>query len=261
MGNRLLKESIRFNRRIDELDWFEEVMFYRLITAADDYGIFFADPVVLARILFPLKKSVDEKMTAKALKKLETVGLVRRYHAKGDEWLMIVSWKKHQRLRNSRHNYPEPEDWKPDEPEEENGAEVECAVPEENGPEQEEPADRAEVRELSVIDLPLNDNTEYSVTRTEVNEYVALYPAVDVMQELRKMRGWCLASPQRRKTRNGIRKFINSWMAREQDRGGSPGRPAGERPGDIYEQLARQYEAEEQAGNMARAVPEGGGVQ
>ena len=103
MGNRLLKESIRFNRRIDELDWFEEVMFYRLITAADDYGGFFADPVVLARILFPLKKGVDDRMTAKALKKLEAVGLVRCYRARGEEWLMIVSWRKHQRLRNSRH--------------------------------------------------------------------------------------------------------------------------------------------------------------
>ena len=261
MGNRLLKESIRFNRRIDELDWFEEVMFYRLITAADDYGVFYADPVVLARILFPLKKGVDDRMTAKALKKLEAVGLVRLYRAGNEEWLMIVSWKKHQRLRNSRHNYPVPEGWTPEDPVVRDAPDAAAPRPEESKPEQESvPEAAAEVREVPVIELPLNDNTAYGVTQAEVNEYAALYPAVDVIQELRKMRGWCLASPQKRKTRSGILKFINSWMAREQDRGGSSGGPAGKDRENIYQRMAMQYEAEEQA-NASRTAAEGGSVQ
>ena len=103
MGNRILKDTIRINRRIDALSYFEEVVFYRLITAADDFGVYSANPVMLARTLFPLRESVDGKTMAEALKHLEDVGLVRCYSVKDEgDWLQIVSWGKHQRLRNSR---------------------------------------------------------------------------------------------------------------------------------------------------------------
>lgn len=72
-----------------------------------------------------------------------------------------------------------------------------------------------------VIALPLNDGTEYFVTVEQSQEWAGLYPAVDVIQQLRGMRGWLDANPQKRKTRRGIRKFINGWLAKEQDRGGA----------------------------------------
>ena len=43
--------------------------------------------------------------------------------------------------------------------------------------------------------------------------------AVDVEQELREMRAWCQANPKLRKTKNGVRRFIVSWLARQQDKG------------------------------------------
>lgn len=70
----------------------------------------------------------------------------------------------------------------------------------------------------NAILLPLNDGTDYGVTGEMVSEFVGLYPAVDVMQELRNMRGWLLNNPKNRKTRSGIRRFINSWLSREQDK-------------------------------------------
>ena len=76
-----------------------------------------------------------------------------------------------------------------------------------------------------VIALPLNDGREFSVTEAMVSEFSGLYPAVDVMQELRNMRGWLINNPKNRKTRAGIRRFINSWLSREQDRPGKT-RPA-----------------------------------
>lgn len=78
-----------------------------------------------------------------------------------------------------------------------------------------------EETEPPVITLTLNDKTEYGVTQKMVDEYKELYPAVNVMQELREMKGWCNANPSKRKTRRGINRFINSWLAREQDKGGS----------------------------------------
>jgi len=70
-----------------------------------------------------------------------------------------------------------------------------------------------------IITLTLNDKTEYPVTEEQVKEWAKLYPAVDVMQELRKMKGWLDANPSRRKTKKGILRFINSWLSKEQDRG------------------------------------------
>lgn len=69
----------------------------------------------------------------------------------------------------------------------------------------------------SAICLPLNTGTEFQVFAEAVTEWQSLYPGVDVLQELRKMRGWLLANQQRRKTDRGIRKFINAWLSRAQD--------------------------------------------
>lgn len=70
------------------------------------------------------------------------------------------------------------------------------------------------------IKLILNDNSYYYVTYEEVIEYKSLYPNVDVEQQLRNMAGWLNANQRKRKTKRGIKRFINSWLSKEQDRGG-----------------------------------------
>ena len=51
-----------------------------------------------------------------------------------------------------------------------------------------------------------------------IDDWSELYPNVDVMQELRNMKGWCNSNPTKRKTKRGVLRFINSWLAREQDK-------------------------------------------
>ena len=72
-----------------------------------------------------------------------------------------------------------------------------------------------------VITLPLNDKSEYPVTGAQVLEWSELYPAIDVEQQLRNMRGWLLSNPEKRKTKRGICTFITRWLSKEQDRGGT----------------------------------------
>lgn len=72
-----------------------------------------------------------------------------------------------------------------------------------------------------IIQLTLNDKSQYPVYKTDVDRWSELYPAVDIMQELRKMAGWIEANPKKRKTRAGIKKFINSWLSKVQDKGGN----------------------------------------
>lgn len=72
-----------------------------------------------------------------------------------------------------------------------------------------------------VICIPLNDNSEHDVSEADVAEWRATYPAVDVLQQLRQMRAWCLAKPSNRKTRRGVLTFIVGWLGRAQDKGPS----------------------------------------
>lgn len=66
--------------------------------------------------------------------------------------------------------------------------------------------------------LPLVDGSDFPIAQKTVDELSGLYPAVDVEQQLRNMRGWLLANPKNRKTRAGIMRFVNSWLSREQNR-------------------------------------------
>ena len=79
--------------------------------------------------------------------------------------------------------------------------------------------------EADVAALILNDGLEWRPTEALFAEYVRLYPNVDVKQQFNVMRGWCLSNKAKRKTRRGITRFVNSWLAKEQDKGYR--RPAG----------------------------------
>lgn len=72
--------------------------------------------------------------------------------------------------------------------------------------------------EYPVISLILNDKSEYGILPKDIKYWEDLYPAVDVGQEFKKMKGWLDSNPKNRKTRNGIRRFINSWLAKEQNK-------------------------------------------
>ena len=71
------------------------------------------------------------------------------------------------------------------------------------------------------ISLILNDKTEYWIFEDQIAEWKELFPAVDVMQELRKMRSWLDSNQSRRKTKRGILRFVNGWLSKEQDKGWS----------------------------------------
>ena len=108
MPNRILKDSIKLNDQIDQLSWFEEVVYYRLIVSADDYGCCDGRSIVLKNDLFPTKENVTKKAIEDAIRKLASVDLLHCYEVSGKPYLLFPTWKKHQRIRNKRHKYPEP---------------------------------------------------------------------------------------------------------------------------------------------------------
>ena len=69
MPNRILKESICTSGSIDDLSWFEEVLFYRLIVNCDDYGRFDGRTAIIKNRLFPLKENLTVKTVSEAIHK------------------------------------------------------------------------------------------------------------------------------------------------------------------------------------------------
>lgn len=105
MPNRILKESICSSDSIEQLSWFEEVLFYRLIVKCDDYGRYDGRPAIIKGNCFPLK-DVTVKDIEKALNKLSAAGLVRVYEAQGRPYLQLVTWEQHQTIRAKKSKYP-----------------------------------------------------------------------------------------------------------------------------------------------------------
>lgn len=111
------------------------------------------------------------------------------------------------------------------------------------------PARQAPGQEADVAAISLNDGTEWRPTQALFAEYVRLYPNVDVKQQFNEMRSWSLSNPQKRKTRRGVTRFVNSWLSREQDKGcrgmASNGRyqqaaPDSGYPPELFERLANE---------------------
>lgn len=73
-----------------------------------------------------------------------------------------------------------------------------------------------------MIKMLLNNGENFNPEEADIIAWQKTYPAIDVHQELMAMESWLDANPTRRKTKKGIKRFINAWLARAQDKGGSP---------------------------------------
>lgn len=106
----------------------------------------------------------------------------------------------------------------------------------------------------SGILLPLVDKSFYDVPLEKIALWRETYPAVDVEQELRRTIAWLDSNPTKRKTRRGIERFINNWLARTQDSGGTKGQKGvNEASGN------NQYDTNARWERISRAIDEAGG--
>ena len=107
MPNRVIKDSITCSKQIESLTWFQEVMFYRLMVKADDFGRFYADPQIIKCELFPRKKDLTERATLDGLDALEKANLIKRYTWEDEIYLQIVKWFDHQQSRATKSKFPD----------------------------------------------------------------------------------------------------------------------------------------------------------
>ena len=226
MPNRIIKESLCSSEKIASLSDFEFRLWVGLITQVDDAGRGDARPAIIKGRVFPFRERLSIKDIDAALQALAAKGCVSLYTVDGKPYFLFPGWVKHQRVRDCKPKYPEP-------PENLNlpQSAASCGeLPQSAALIQSESESESNPKEYCaepqaadappVISLPLNDGTFFNVSENDRTKWSQLYPNVDVLQQLRNMVGWCDANPTKRKTRGGIKRFITTWLAREQDKGG-----------------------------------------
>lgn len=224
MPNRIIKESIRTSKSINGLSDFQFRLWTYLLTYVDDYGRGSADPEILKGFVFPRRKGVTESNIKAGLTDLACAGLIDLYEVGGESYLCFPTWSQHQRIQTKRSKFPAPADGK--------YISQESTVVHGESPPESNPnpnpntnpnnicAESETVSAPPVIELPLNDGTVFPVSQEQCQQWAGLYPAVDVIQQLREMWAWLDSNPKKRKTRSGIKRFCTNWLAREQNKGG-----------------------------------------
>lgn len=207
-----------------------------LLTYADDEGYFNANPKLIKAALFPIRDaSVSIPEMLEQLSSIDFIALIDG--PDGRAYGHVVNFSEHQRvshptpskikqlLKSRKASRTTPED-SAQSPESSGVIREESRTPPDplrpEGKGKEQGREGAELLRISTpaVLLTLNTGEEYPITESQRAEWETLFPAVDVQQELRRMRAWCIANPKRRKTRSGVLRFVTSWLSDEQNKGG-----------------------------------------
>lgn len=207
------------------------LLFVQLWTLCDDSGRTRGVSRMLASLLFPYDDDAP-KLIDRWLAELEREGCIIRYLHDGNSYIQVCNWLNHQKIdKPSQSKIPPPENPREDSPKSREPSSLDqgSRIKDQGGDQGEDhslaqPPEPVVPVPPPVIGIPLNDGSEYGVTDEQVREFAALYQSVDVMQELRSMRAWGISNPTKRKTRAGVMRFVNAWLAKEQD---SPRRSGG----------------------------------
>lgn len=66
------------------------------------------------------------------------------------------------------------------------------------------------------------DGSDWQPTDEQVIAWQHAYPEVDIFSELNVMAVWLDSNQAKRKTPKGMSRFVNSWLQRANQKGGSP---------------------------------------
>lgn len=71
----------------------------------------------------------------------------------------------------------------------------------------------------AIISFECTGSKTFHVEQSAIDEMKELYPNVDILGELRKMKGWLIGNNTRKKTTRGMPRFMHNWLAKAQDNG------------------------------------------
>lgn len=220
--NPLLK-SYPDSQKINAVSEGAEVLYVRLIAAADDADRYYGDAAYVLAKLFTARLaagSLTARDIEKRLAELESVGLLRFYTVRGVRYVQLLD-----RFKTLRKDvkpqvvFPEPL------PENETDAlrprnEIVPLDPDPDPKESTNVDSSAEAKldgpkfELSEFTFPTvgRGAKTWTLPAAKLREYLESYPGVDVTAELTKARQWCRDNSRNRKTPNGMQAFLTRWL-------------------------------------------------
>lgn len=237
MPSRLLREGILDSEAVNSLSPEAELFYRRLMSVVDDFGRFDGRVAVLRGRLYALQmEKVREASLTRWILECEKANLIRVYHVDGKPY---IEFFKLGPARAVKSKFPSPDDAANTQPftGENNRLQVKTPVPYSgsgsgtySGSSSDsinacsEPV-KAPASEPPVLVFPVVGKQalkEWGLTDAKLTEYRESFPGVDVLQEARKARQWCIDNPPKRKTPGGMPKFLASWFGRVQDRPAAP---------------------------------------
>lgn len=108
MPNRILRDAALDSDRLAAVSEPAEVLFYRLIMLADDFGRFDGRMSVIRSRAFSLRQSVPEEEVSARMQELCKVGLIHSYSVSGKPYISIPRFGQRQRAEKSK--FPAPTD-------------------------------------------------------------------------------------------------------------------------------------------------------
>lgn len=256
---RMLSPEIWENEDVSEMSVLARLLFIGMISNADDYGKGKANPRLLKSKVFTFDDGITTDDVKDCLKEIAVHTSTVFYQNESNVYYQLVSWSDWQTVnRPSPSKIPDFDDVssvrqieyssstcggtfsddsvntheqfnaqkKEKEKRKESEGEENNICPElSTGLEHAEPP--------SII-LPLLGDEEHPVFAKDIALWSELYPAVDVMQDLREMKGWLISNPKKKKTKSGINRFITNWLSKTQNRGGNlKAAPLNRKPGNM----------------------------
>ena len=110
MPNRIIKESICTSEDINCLSPQAEVLFYRLMVKADDFGCYHGNVKIIKCTCFPLKADdIKDNQMIEWINELIKAGLIFTYTGDDEkQYIKLTKWEKHQQKRAKNSKYPLP---------------------------------------------------------------------------------------------------------------------------------------------------------
>lgn len=244
---RTIKPEFFRSEDIGQLTPLARLLFIGLWTMADREGRLMDRPRRISVELFPYDDDFD---VSPLLDELAGADLIRRYAAGGDgqKCIQIQNFGKHQRP----HPKEPPSEIPPEQEQrgrasrekkrpavKRNGEQVSGRVDlgmdygSGKGREGEDCAETAEPSSppadppVPGLDFPVDGGDPevpgsgtWHATEAVIRSLQAGFPSLDVMGECRKAKAWAEANPVKRKTAGGMRRFLVTWMSKEQNNGG-----------------------------------------
>ncbi len=220
---RLLKPGFFTNEHLAELPMAGRLLFAGLWTLADRDGRVEDRPRRIHALLFPWDHdvAVDDLLSGLAER-----GFLSRYRVEQVAVIQITEWEKHQKphaneVASTLPLPPMVEGLRPKadarglDPVTRSGSGVlKSASPE---------ALPRSVPVAVFLEFPTVGTTPgpWRLTEGQVDDWVGLFPSVDVRAEARKALAWVQANPGRRKTVGGMPRFLVGWLSKTTNHGGS----------------------------------------